>query len=324
MKNQGDSPHPPASGEQTEETIKVIKNNMLSANPEMFSALRGRLTENAPLGAESWFGCGGTADLLFEPADFNDLIEFLKSYQGEMTILGGMANVIVRDGGVRGCVIRLGKPFAEVKVEGTQIHAGAGALNGTIAAAAVKAGITGLEFLSGVPGTVGGALRMNAGAYGAEVKDVLVNATVVDRNGFMRILKPEKIGMSYRHTNIPEDYIFTHAVFEGHKDDPDAVRAKLKEIKAQRQATQPIAEKTGGSTFANPPGLKAWELIDKIGGRGFKIGGAQMSEKHCNFMINTGDATAADLENLGDEMIRRVREQCGVELKWEIKRIGEF
>ena len=287
--------------------------------------VRGRLTQNAPLGAESWFACGGHADLLFEPADFDDLLAFLKAYPpGESpTVLGGLANTIIRDGGIRGCVIRLGKSFAEIKVDGTTIHAGAGALNGSVAAAAVKAGISGLEFLSGVPGTVGGALRMNAGAYGSEVKDVLVETTMIDRQGSSRSLKPADLKMAYRFTDAPADSIFTHAVFEGRKDDPDAVRARLKDIKAKRQDTQPIAEKTGGSTFANPPGMKAWELIDKAGGRGFKIGGAQMSEKHCNFMINTGNATAADLENLGDEMIRRVREHCGVELHWEIKRIGE-
>lgn len=287
------------------------------------AAIRGRLTENAPLGVESWFACGGTADLLFEPADFNDLAAFLKSFSGPLTILGGMANVIIRDGGVRGCVVRLGKPFSEIKVEGTKIYAGAGALNGSVAAAAVKAGLGGLEFLSGVPGTVGGALRMNAGAYGSEVKDVLVEVTVMDRTGTTRTLKPANLKMAYRYTDAPADSIFTQAIFQGRAEDSKKVREKLKDIKAKRQDTQPISEKTGGSTFANPPGLKAWELIDKVGGRGFKIGGAQMSEKHCNFMINTGNATAADLENLGDEMIRRVREHSGVELHWEIKRIGE-
>ena len=288
-------------------------------------SIAGKLTKNAPLGAESWFGCGGTADLLFEPANFDDLILFLKAYPpGEqLTVLGGLANTIVRDGGIRGCVIRLGKPFAEIKVEGAQIHAGAGALNGSVAAAAVKAGIAGLEFLSGVPGTIGGALRMNAGAYGSEVKDVLVHTTVIHRDASIKILKPQDLKMAYRFSDPPPNSIFTHAVFEGYKSDPEKLRENLREIKAKRQNTQPIAEKTGGSTFANPDGQKAWELIDKVGGRGFKIGDAQMSEKHCNFMINAGGATAADLENLGDEMIRRVREQCGVELHWEIKRIGE-
>jgi UDP-N-acetylmuramate dehydrogenase len=285
--------------------------------------VRGVLTENAPLGAESWFGCGGSADLLFSPADIDDLAEFLKNYDGDITVLGGMANTIVRDGGIRGVVIRLGKNFGDVKAEGTKIIAGAGALNGSVAAAAVKAGIGGLEFLSGVPGTIGGALRMNAGAYGAEVKDVLKEVIVIDRDGSKRILKPVDLKMTYRHTEAPEDSVFVQAIFEGKAEDVEIVRARLKEIKAKRQETQPIAEKTGGSTFANPEGHKAWELIDKAGCRGLKIGGAQMSEKHCNFMINAGGATASDLENLGDEVIRRVKEKTGVTLRWEIKRIGE-
>jgi UDP-N-acetylmuramate dehydrogenase len=308
---------------------------------EKMDGIRGALTANAPLGAESWFECGGTADLLFQPADLEDLKLFLNQYyhpersegSPEITILGGMANTIIRDGGVRGVVIRLGKPFSEVKVEGTKIYAGAGALNGSVAAAAVKAGIGGLEFLSGVPGTVGGALRMNAGAYGSEVKDILLEVKALDHRGILSTFTPSsrrkpgstdrELVMSYRHTDLPEGMIVTNVTFEGKPEDPEIVRARLKDIKAKRQDTQPIAERTGGSTFANPSGMKAWELIDKVGGRGFKIGGAQMSEKHCNFMINTGNATATDLENLGDEMIRRVNDQFGIELKWEIKRIGE-
>jgi UDP-N-acetylmuramate dehydrogenase len=290
---------------------------------ENIPPVRGILTENTPLGVESWFGCGGTADLLFAPADFNDLADFLKNYEGPVTILGGMANTIVRDGGIRGVVIRLGKSFGNVKAEATKIIAGAGALNGSVAAAAVKAGIGGLEFLSGVPGTIGGALRMNAGAYGTEVKDVLKEVTVIDRNGSRRVLKPADLKMTYRHTDAPEDSIFVQAVFEGKAEDAEIVRARLKEIKAKRQDTQPIAEKTGGSTYANPEGHKAWELIDKAGCRGLKIGGAQMSEKHCNFIINTGNATAADLENLGDKVIEIVKEKTNVLLCWEIKRLGE-
>lgn len=288
-------------------------------------SIRGVLTENAPLGAESWFGCGGSADLVFEPADFEDLVTFLKQYPpGEsLMVLGGMANTIVRDGGIRGCVIRLGKSFADIEVHNTQLTVGAGALNGSVAAAAVKNGIGGLEFLSGVPGSLGGALYMNAGAYGSEIKDVLVEATAVNRDGLVKFFKPEDLKMGYRHTHLPDGYIFTHAVLEGRAEDHAKLRECLKDIKKQRQETQPIAEKTGGSTFANPDGQKAWELIDKAGCRGLKIGGAQMSEKHCNFMINTGGATAADLENLGEEVIRRVREKTGIELRWEIKRIGE-
>ncbi len=295
-----------------------------------------RFTQNAPLGAESWFGCGGTADILFQPADIDDLSLFRKDTPPELpvTILGGLANTIVRDGGIRGCVIRLGKPFAEIEIRGTRIVAGAGALNGTVAAAAAKAGIGGLEFLSGIPGTVGGALRMNAGAYGREVKDALVAAFGLDRTGRSEALMLDEMHMSYRHCGAPEGLIFTAAAFEGQREDKDIVRARLKEIKERRRDTQPIAEKTGGSTFANPTaeelaaaglpeGTRAWQLVERVGGRGLKIGGAMMSEKHCNFMINTGTATAADLEDLGDEIISRVKNLLGVTLHWEIRRIGE-
>lgn len=287
--------------------------------------VRGLLTKDEPLGALSWFRCGGDADLLFRPADFEDLVSFLKQYDpaAPLTVLGGMANVIIRDGGIRGCVIQLGKPFSDITVEGTKITAGAGAFNGTVASAAAKAGIGGLEFLSGIPGSVGGALRMNAGAYGTEVKDVLVSATAVDRAGNIHELSPADLNMSYRHTDLPEGYILTGAVFDGQAEDAQIVRARLKEIKAKRQETQPISEQTGGSTFANPEGEKAWELIDRAGARDLQIGGARMSIKHCNFMINTGEATAADLENLGDELIRIVKEKTGITLRWEIKRIGE-
>lgn len=295
-----------------------------------------RFTQNAPLGAESWFACGGTADILFQPADLDDLSMFLKDTPPELpvTILGGLANTIVRDGGIRGCVIRLGKPFAEIEVRGTRIVAGAGALNGTVAAAAAKAGIGGLEFLSGIPGTVGGALRMNAGAYGREVKDTLVAAFGLDRAGRSEALMLDEMHMSYRHCGAPEGLIFTAAAFQGDREDKEIVRARLKEIKERRRDTQPIAEKTGGSTFANPTaeelaaaglpeGTRAWQLVERVGGRGLKIGGAMMSEKHCNFMINTGTATAADLEDLGDELISRVKNLLGLSLHWEIRRIGE-
>ncbi len=289
--------------------------------------LRGVLTANAPLGTQSWFRCGGAADLLFQPADLDDLIYFLenRSDRGGYTIVGDMANTIVRDSGIRGLTIQLGKGMAGIDVdeERAEITAEAGALNGSLAAAAVKAGIGGLEFLSGIPGSFGGALRMNAGAYGSEIKDVLVEAQAVDGNGQLHYLTPETMEMGYRHTTLPRDFILVRAVLRGVKEDYETVKARMNEIKAKRNETQPIREKTGGSTFANTPDAKAWELVDRVGGRGLKVGGAQMSEKHCNFMINTGDATAADLEALGEEIRRRVKEQCGVELHWEIKRIGE-
>ncbi|MBI1300256.1 MAG: UDP-N-acetylmuramate dehydrogenase [Alphaproteobacteria bacterium] len=297
---------------------------------------QGTFSENVPLGAQSWFRCGGSADLVFEPADVDDLAVFLKEYPADkpLIFLGGMANTIIRDKGVRGCVVRLGKAFADIHVDGTKIMAGAGALNGSVAAAAAKAGIGGLEFLSGIPGTVGGALRMNAGAYGREVKDVLVGAAGVSRETNFMPLYPHDMQFSYRHCGVSEDTIFVSAVFQGQTEDKDVVRERLKEIKSKRQSTQPISEKTGGSTFANPSvedlenaglpeGTKAWQLVEKVGGRDLQIGGARMSEKHLNFMINSGDATASDLEDLGDELIRRVREECGVNLRWEIKRIGE-
>lgn len=289
------------------------------------TSIRGKLTPNYPLGLDSWFRCGGNVDLLFEPADLDDLEVFLKSYDGDVLVLGGMANTIIRDGGIRGCIIRMNKSkaFSNIEVEGTKITAGAGTLNGSVASMAAKNGIGGLEFLSGIPGTVGGALRMNAGAYGAEVKDVLVSATTIDRVGDKRELTPDQMDMTYRHIGVPEDQIFTRAVFEGVAEDTGVVRARLKEIKAKRQSTQPISEQTGGSTFANPEGHKAWELIDQVGARDLQIGGARMSEKHCNFMINSGNATATDLENLGDELIRIVAEKTGVTLRWEIKRLGD-
>ncbi len=296
----------------------------------------GVFTENVDLGARSWFRCGGSADILFEPDSMDDLGLFLKNYpiNEPLTILGGLANTIVRDGGLRGCAVHLGKPFAEIQVQGMKIMAGAGALNGSVAAAAAKAGIGGLEFLSGIPGTVGGALRMNAGAYGAEVKDVLVGAMALGRNGSFLPLLPEDMDMRYRYCGVEEGAVFIGAVFLGKAEDKATVRKRLKEIKATRQATQPIAEKTGGSTFANPSdealkkaglesGMKAWQLVERVGGRDLEIGGARMSDKHLNFMINTGKATASDLEDLGDALIERVQEQCGVTLHWEIRRIGE-
>ena len=295
-----------------------------------------RLTPNAPLGAESWFGCGGTADILFQPDDIDDLSLFLKDTPPELpvTVIGGLANTIIRDGGVRGCVVRLGRPFSDIEVRGTRILAGAAALNGSVASAAAKAGIGGLEFLSGIPGTVGGAIRMNAGAYGREVKDALVAAFGLTRDGRSEALVTDDLKMSYRYCGAPEGMIFTAAAFEGVRENKDTVRARLREIKEKRRETQPITEKTGGSTFANPSAeelgaanlpadTRAWQLVEKVGGRGLAIGGAKMSEKHCNFMINTGTATAADLEDLGEELISRVKNLCGITLHWEIRRIGE-
>lgn len=299
--------------------------------------VRGKRIQNAPIGAQSWFRCGGSADLLFSPSDILDLKTFLTycNKNETLTIIGGLANTIVRDGGVCGVVIQLGKSMANVNVMGDcYIRAEAGALNGTVAAAAMKAGIGGLEFLSGIPGTVGGALRMNAGAYGTEAKDVLVGMECLGRDGTFYRRTREDLSMSYRHTDIQDGTVLTAAVFKGKPETYDVVRARLNEIKTKRTESQPIREKTGGSTFANPSveelriaGLpedtRAWQIVEKVGGRGLRIGGAQMSEKHCNFMINTGDATASDLEMLGEELRTRAYERFGLKLRWEIKRIGE-
>jgi UDP-N-acetylmuramate dehydrogenase len=297
--------------------------------------LRGSLTENAPLGKDSWFGCGGTADLLFQPADIDDLAHFLVSHRGDLTILGGLANTIIRDGGLRGATIQLGREFAEIKVlNGEYIEAGAGALNGSVAAAAVKAGIGGLEFLSGIPGCIGGALRMNAGAYGTEMKDVLTGVNAVTRQGKPVKLTPESLHMTYRHTDTPKGMVFTGCILKGKREDYDTVKNRMTEIKTKRNETQPIREKTGGSTFANPlkselkkanlpEDTRAWKIVDLVGGRGLKMGGAMMSEMHCNFMLNTGDATAADLENLGEDIRKRAMSQLGINLSWEINIVGD-
>lgn len=298
---------------------------------ERLPVVRGQLVENAPLAPATWFRVGGAAQALFLPADAADLAAFLAGAPADIpvTVLGAASNVIVRDGGVPGVVVRLTKPFAAVSVEGTRVTAGAAALDKRVAAAAADAGVGGLEFYAGVPGTIGGALRMNAGCYGAETKDVLVSAVALDRAGRRIEVGAEELGYSYRHSEAPEDWIFLEATFQGASDDPDAVKARMAEITARREASQPIREKTGGSTFANPdpPGApdqrRAWALIDAAGGRGLEVGGARMSEQHANFMINTGAATAADLEALGEEIRRRVREASGVQLRWEIQRIGK-
>jgi UDP-N-acetylmuramate dehydrogenase len=289
-----------------------------------YPAVRGTLTENAPIGAQSWFRCGGSADVLFEPADEADLQDFLKSWDGEITVIGGMANTIVRDGGVRGVVVRLGKAFADIAVDGDCLRAGAGALNGSVASNAAKNSLGGLEFLSGIPGSVGGAIAMNAGAYGSEVKDILVEISGVMRDGRAVTIPASDLVMHYRHAKLPAGLIVTRAVFRGVSEDEVMVRERLKEIKAKRNATQPIKESTGGSTFANPsPEMRAWQVVERVGGRGLQIGGAKMSEMHCNFMVNAGGASAADLETLGDTLRDKAKAELGVELRWEIQRIGE-
>lgn len=287
-------------------------------------AVRGRYTAGAALAKITWFRVGGPAEAMFRPADRDDLMAFLRARPRDVpiTVIGVASNLLVRDGGVRGVVIRLGRGFAGIAAEDCDIVCGAAALDINVATAARLAGIGGLEFLSGVPGTIGGGLRMNAGAYGREIKDVLVSAEALDPEGRPHALAPDDMGFDYRHCAVPEDWIFTGARLRGHRDEPEAIARRMAEVQDSRTTSQPVRTRTGGSTFKNPPGAKAWQLIDRAGCRGLTHGGAMVSEQHCNFLINTGDATAADLEALGEEVRRRVYETCGVELEWEIRRIG--
>jgi UDP-N-acetylmuramate dehydrogenase len=287
--------------------------------------VRGKLSFDVALAPYTWLRVGGLADALFIPADEADLALFLSLCPDDIPIfpMGVASNLLVRDGGVRGVVVRLGPAFARIEIDGEKVRAGAAALDKLVAKAAAKAGLSGLEFYAGIPGTIGGALRMNAGCYGRETVDCVEQIIALDRLG-RRVVKPaNEVGFSYRHSDAPKDWIFVGAVFSCSPDDPAAVLARMAEITAKREASQPIREKTGGSTFANPKDAKSWELIDAAGGRGLQVGGAQMSEQHCNFMINTGAASAADLEMLGETIRDKVRAQSGVTLRWEIKRVGE-
>ncbi|MGH7035408.1 MAG: UDP-N-acetylmuramate dehydrogenase [Stellaceae bacterium] len=286
--------------------------------------VRGRLTADAPLAQVTWFRVGGPAEVLFRPADGEDLSGFLAAKPGDVlvTVIGVASNLLVRDGGIKGVVIRLGRGFVEIAAAGETITAGAGALDLNVAIAAREAGIAGLEFLSGIPGTVGGGLRMNAGAYGSEFKDMLQSAVALDAQGARHELAASDLELSYRHCGLPEDWIFVAARFAGAKGDPLAIARRMNEIQSARAESQPIRSRTGGSTFANPPGRKAWELIDASGCRGLQRGGAMVSEKHANFLINTGNATAADLETLGEEVRARVLASNGIALDWEIRRVG--
>lgn len=289
--------------------------------------VRGRITEDADLGKQTWFRVGGTADILFKPQDIEDLQHFLENLPGDIpvTVLGVASNLIIRDGGIRGVTIRLLKDFTKVEaLEGHLIHAGAGATDKNVAMVACKHNIAGLEFFSGIPGTIGGAVRMNAGAYEKETKDVLVQATCIDRKGNIHTVDAHDLNMEYRHTELPDDWIVVSAVFQGEEGKSEEIQKRMDDIQDKRESTQPVREKTGGSTFANPLPYKSWELIDKAGCRGHKIGGAQMSEKHCNFMINTDDACALDLEQLGEDVRRKVYADSDILLRWEIRRIGEF
>jgi UDP-N-acetylmuramate dehydrogenase len=285
--------------------------------------LRGKLLANQTLGDFTWFRVGGPAQVLFMPEDFDDLAYFLKGLPSNipLTVIGAASNMIVRDGGVPGVVVKLGRSFNEVAIEGDRVTAGAAILDVMVARAAQKAGLAGLAFLSGIPGTIGGALRMNGGAYGGETKDVLIEARGVDRQGNVRTFTNAEMGFSYRHCGVPEDVIFTGALFQGRAGDADAIAAEMAAIKSKREASQP-RNRTGGSTFKNPPGQSAWKLVDEAGCRGLTVGQAKVSELHSNFLINIDGATAADIETLGETVRERVKAHSGVELEWEIKRIG--
>jgi UDP-N-acetylmuramate dehydrogenase len=304
--------------------MAAVQNTLLARLPE----LRGEVTANAPLAPYAWFRVGGPAEILFRPADVDDLAHFLAARPAEVpiTLFGSGSNLLVRDGGIPGVVIRLGAAFrhCDIAWDGDDAHVrvGAGAIDISVARDCRDAGVGGLEFLSGVPGTIGGALRMNAGAYGREMADVTVAAEALDGRGARHRLTPADLGFSYRHSAAPEDYVFIAATLKGRRGEARDIARHMAEIETSRENSQPLRTRTGGSTFTNPPGQKAWELIDRAGCRGLRRGGAMVSEKHCNFLINTGGATAADIEGLGEEVRRRVKQETGITLEWEIRRIG--
>ncbi|MCW2388890.1 UDP-N-acetylmuramate dehydrogenase [Sphingobium sp. B11D3B] len=288
-------------------------------------AVRGKLTRGAPLAPLVWFKAGGAADWLFEPADADDLAQFLSALDMSVPVmaLGLGSNMIVRDGGVPGVVVRLGKAFARVEQSAPQtLRCGGGASGILVSSTARDAGIGGLEFLRSIPGTVGGFVRMNGGAYGREVKDILVEAEVIQRSGERGVLPLDALGFTYRHSTLPEGAVVIAATFRGVPAEPAAIQAEMDRIATAREESQPLRSKTGGSTFKNPPGEKAWALVDRAGCRGLSLGGAQVSEKHTNFLINIGGATSADIESLGEEVRRRVQAESGITLEWEIQRVG--
>jgi UDP-N-acetylmuramate dehydrogenase len=286
--------------------------------------ITGRIQPDAPIGPSTWFRVGGPAEVLVRPASITDLAGFLAALPLHLpvTVIGAASNLIVRDGGIAGVVLRLARGFGEVTIDGDGLIAGAAALDANVAEYAAEAGLSGLEFLSGIPGAIGGAVAMNAGAYGGDVANALEWAEILTRQGEMVRLRAADIGFSYRHSGLPAGCVIVRARFGARRGDPSAIAMRMAEIRSSREATQPVRARTGGSTFRNPQGWRAWELIDGAGCRGLSRGGAQMSEKHCNFLLNTGDATAADLEGLGEEVRRRVQATSGITLEWEIKRIG--
>lgn len=288
------------------------------------SIVRGKLDYDIPLSKYTWFKTGGNADIFFTPEDERDLAIFLRALPNDIDILplGVGSNLLIRDGGFEGAVIRFGKKFSCITVEGNLITVGSGAPDISVAKKALDARLAGLEFLRGVPGTIGGALKMNAGAYGSEIKDIFVSAKAIDRQGNFHNLSFEDMGFGYRHTSLPNDFIFLEAILKGCPGNYAEIQRKMNEIGDAREDSQPLRTRTGGSTFKNPDGLSAWKLVDEAGCRGLSVGDARVSEKHCNFLINEGNASAKDIESLGEEVRRRVRERTGVLLEWEIKRIG--
>ena len=292
---------------------------------ERLPAIKGRLSENAPLSAVTWFQVGGPAEVMARPRDLEDLVALLRGRPADapLLVLGVGSNLLVRDGGIDGLVLRLGRGFAGIAVEeGRRLRVGASALDLNVSLAARDAGIAGIEFLRGIPGTIGGAFRTNAGAYGAELADVLVEATVVDGTGKVMTVKPDDFHFTYRHSDFPADWIVTEAVLQGRPGVVAEIAARMDEIARARESSQPVRSRTGGSTFKNPPGARAWELVDAAGCRGLRRGAAIVSPQHCNFLINEGGASAADIEGLGEEVRRRVFETSGVRLEWEIMRLG--
>ncbi len=293
-----------------------------------FQGIRGVFKQNYNLKHLTWLKVGGDADIFFKPEDIEDLKTFLKENNNRfpITVIGAGSNLIIRDKGVEGIVIKLGRNFTDIQfIDNNLIVAGAGCLNSNLSKFCLVNSITGFEFLIGIPGTVGGGVAMNAGSYGREFKDIVASVEVLDTEGNLIIIPVDRIGFSYRTNSLPKDLIFTRVFFQAeNKEDPNKIKQKMDEISAIRSSSQPVSEKTGGSTFANPEGFKAWELIDKAGLRGVRVGGACMSEMHCNFMINDNNATATDMENLGELVKQKVKENSGIELQWEIKRIGKL
>lgn len=315
-----------ASSPLVSSEVETGSSTSLGTNGVVLPALRGQAEAGGSLADFIWFRTGGTAEWLVRPADVDDLAAFMAALPCDIPVfpIGVGSNLIVRDGGVSGVTIRLPKSFAKVSVEpGNRVRAGAAAMGITIASAARDAGIAGLEFLRGIPGTAGGAVRMNAGAYGRDVSDILVETTLVLRDGAVETWPAARLAYSYRHSELPEGAVVVEALFQGTPGDPKAIGTEMDRIAAEREASQPLRSRTGGSTFKNPDGDKAWRLVDEAGCRGLRIGDAQVSEKHTNFLLNLGAASSADIEALGEEVRRRVREKSGVMLEWEIQRVGK-